>query len=439
MNGLQHAPAEASTTIFALASGAPPAAIAIMRLSGPRTDAILEALAGSLTAPRLATLRVLRHAGEALDQALVLRFPGPGSYTGEDSAELHLHAGAAVIEAVADALLALGATPAEPGEFTRRACLSGRIGLLEAEAIADLVAAETGAQRRQALDQLGGGLSRLYEGWAQRLRLLLARQEALIDFPDEDLPDETDAANRSDLRSLCEEMQAHLADGARSERIRSGVRVVIAGAPNAGKSSLLNALSGGEDAIVSPIAGTTRDAISVRLQVAGTLVSFIDTAGLHETGDAIEAEGIRRARAHAARADLVLSLVEPGAAPEQIVTEAECWVIRSKADLLTAPAAPGELAISTRSGQGLDRLREKLVATVRRLTAGGAGASLTQARHRAGVEEAVAHLRDAQAQTWPELRGEALRLAMLALGRLTGRIGVEDVLDTIFGQFCIGK
>ena len=439
MSALQHAPAEASTTIFALASGAPPAAIAIMRLSGPRTDAILEALAGPLTPPRQAVLRVLHHGGERLDQALVLRFPGPGSYTGEDSAELHLHAGAAVIEGVADALLALGAVPAEPGAFTRRACLSGRIDLLEAEAIADLVAAETAAQRRQALDQLGGGLSRLYDGWAGRLRLLLARQEALIDFPDEALPDETEAANRAELRQLCDEMQAHLEDGTRGERVRSGVRVVIAGAPNAGKSSLLNALSGEDDAIVSPVAGTTRDAISVRLHLAGTLVTFVDTAGLHDTGDAIEAEGIRRARDHAARADLVLNLVAPDAEPVEIETEAACWVVRSKADLRSGPVAPGELAISTRSGQGLDVLRERLIEAVSQLTSRGTGISLTRARHRAGVEETVAHLRDAQAQDWPELRGEALRLAMLALGRLTGRVGVEDVLDTIFGQFCIGK
>src|SRR5580698_10286029 len=300
-------------TIFAVASGAGRAAIAVMRISGPASGAVLRALAGRLPAPRRASLRRLRDAdGAELDRALVLWLPGPGSYTGEDAAELHLHGGRAVIEGVADALVALGARPAEPGEFTRRAFLNGRMDLTECEAVHDLITAETDAQRRQALRQLDGALGTLYRGWSDRLRLLLAQQEALIDFPDEDLPPEVEAQVLGELEALQREVTAHLDDDRRGERLREGLVFAITGRPNVGKSSLMNALAERDVAIVSATPGTTRDAIETRIVLAGVPVTLVDTAGLRDTTDPIEAEGVRRARARAASADLVLEVIEAG-------------------------------------------------------------------------------------------------------------------------------
>ena len=291
-------------TSFALASGAGRAAVAVVRLSGPGAGAALAALAGRLPAPRQASLRRLRHAGLVLDQALVLWFPGPAAYTGEDSAELHLHGGPAVVAAVADALVGLGLHPAEPGEFTRRAFLNGKLDLTAAEGIADLIAAETEAQRRQALRQAEGGLAARHAGWAARLTRLLARQEAFIEFEEEDLPADLDAQVTADAAALRDEMAALLAEAPRAERLREGVAVAILGAPNAGKSSLLNALVEREAAIVSARAGTTRDVVEVRLVLAGVPVTLADTAGLRDTADEIEAEGVRRALARAEAADL---------------------------------------------------------------------------------------------------------------------------------------
>src|SRR5580692_4455742 len=294
-------------TIFAIASGAGRAAIAVMRLSGPDSATMLRALAGRLPPPRHASLQRLRDAaGEELDHALVLWLPAPASYTGEDSAELHLHGGRAVIDGVADALVALGARPAEPGEFTRRAFLNGRMDLIEAEAIGDLVDAETSAQRAQALRQLDGALGVIYRDWAERLRVLLAQQEALIDFPDEDLPVETEALALGELAALTREIGAHLDDGRRGERLREGLVFAVTGAPNVGKSSLVNALAERDVAIVSELPGTTRDTLEARVVFGGVPVTLVDTAGLRETQDAIEAEGVRRARARAAAADLVI-------------------------------------------------------------------------------------------------------------------------------------
>ena len=298
-------------TIFAIASGAGRAAIAVLRLSGPDSAALLRALAGRLPPPRRASLRRLRDAaGEQLDHALVLWLPAPASYTGEDAAELHLHGGRAVIEGVADALVALGARPAEPGEFTRRAFLNGRLDLIEAEAIGDLVEAETSAQRAQALRQLDGALGAIYRDWAERLRLLLAQQEALIDFPDEDLPAETEALALAELAALSREIGAHLDDGRRGERLREGLVFAITGPPNVGKSSLVNALAEREVAIVAPTPGTTRDALEARVVLGGVPVTLVDTAGLRAAQDAIEAEGVRRAHARAAAADLVIVVGE---------------------------------------------------------------------------------------------------------------------------------
>jgi tRNA modification GTPase len=428
-------------TIFALASGAGQAAIAVMRISGPTSGGLLDALCGGRPEPRRVTLRRLRDTtGEVLDQALVLWLPGPGSYSGEDSAELHLHAGRAVIAGVADALVGLGARPADPGEFTRRAFLNGRMDLIEAEAVGDLVVAETAEQRRQALRQLDGALGDLYRGWAARLRLLLAEQEALIDFPDEDLPPETEAALLAELAALRQAVGRHLDDGRRGERLREGLVFAVAGPPNVGKSSLVNALAGRDVAIVAASPGTTRDALEIRLDLGGVPVTLVDTAGLRETGDAVEAEGVRRARARAAAADLVVSVCDILAGVGEAGSRGCVHEVRvaNKADLGgCAPA--GALAVSAATGAGLDVLRARLASEARALTDAAGPPPLTRARHRAALRDAAERLAGAREAAWPELRAEDLRLALRALGRVTGEVGVEDILDTIFSRFCIGK
>jgi len=430
--------AQSGTPIFALATGAGRAAVAIMRVSGAGAHDILARLC-PVPPPRSAQVRSLRHdAGEGtivLDHALVLWFPGPSSYTGEDSFELHLHAGQGVIDAVADALVALGARPAEPGEFTRRAFEHGRLDLLQAEGIADLIEAETEAQRRQALAQADGALSRVYQGWAERLKILLARQEALIDFPDEDLPPEVEQVVLDEISGLATEMGAHLDDGGRGERLRRGLVFAIVGAPNVGKSTLLNYLADRDAAIVSDRAGTTRDAIEVRVMLGGVPVTLVDTAGLRETQDPIEAEGIRRAMFHVKQADWVIHLFDTADAPEPAT--ADVLLVHSKTDIVPAP--DGILGISVHDGQGVAILRDRLSMRAKALTRQHANAPLTRARHRAGIEETRSALLASLDQPWPEMRGEDLRLAMRALGRLTGQVGVEDLLDSVFGQFCIGK
>ena len=423
-------------TIFALATASGRGAIAIMRISGSRCGVILDSLCrGRRPPPRHASLRNLWASDDLLDSALVLWLPGPRSYTGEDCGELHLHAGTAVCDAVAEALVSLGASPAEPGEFTRRAFSHGRLDLVEAEGIADLIEAETQTQRRQALGQVQGELSQVYEKWADRLRQVLARQEALLDFPEEELPIELEAGLLVELGALREEMQTHLASGGPAERLRRGLVFAIIGAPNVGKSSLLNALAERDAAIVSAIAGTTRDALEVRVILGGVPVLLIDTAGLRDALDEIEAEGIRRARFHAAQADLVLRVVDPWTAAEP--SKATELIVCNKIDQASPPL--GSHAVSALTGSGMDDLRDLLAGQARALTAQSGPAPLTRARHRDGVTKAEQHLFGAMQSPWPELRGEELRLAMRALGRLTGNIGVEDLLDTIFGQFCIGK
>lgn len=437
----------ATDTIFALASGAGRAAVAVLRLSGPRSGDILTALSGRLPAPRMASLRRLRapESGDALDQALVLWFPGPASYTGEDSGELHLHGGPAVIAAVGTALAALGARPAEPGEFTRRAFLNGRMDLTAAEGIADLIDAETDAQRRQALRQADGALAALYGGWAQRLTRLLAHQEAAIEFAEDDLPTDLGDRAREGAALLRGEITDHLADGGRGERLRDGVVVAILGAPNAGKSSLLNALVGRDAAIVSARAGTTRDVVEVRLVLAGVPVTLADTAGLREAADEIEQEGIRRAHRRAEEADLILAVFAADVPPD---ADTLAWVrpgtvvLANKTDLARAPAMLGgvvPLPVSARSGEGLDALRRHLTEAATRLATVGDAALLTRPRHRAALTEAATWLAEAETAPLPELAAEALRAALRALGRLTGRVGVEDILDVVFGEFCIGK
>ena len=431
-------------TIFAVASGAGQAAVAVLRLSGPHAGAVLDALAGRRPVPRLAALRPLRDAeGGVLDRALVLWFPAPARYTGEDSAELHLHGGRAVVQGVAAALVAAGARPAEPGEFTRRAFLNGRMDLLAAEAVADLVEAETEAQRKQALAQLGGALGDIYRGWAARLTRMLAWQEALIDFPDEDLPDSVVAEGARDLAGLTAEIAAHLDDGHRGEKLRDGLVFAIAGPPNAGKSTLINALAERDVAIVSPLAGTTRDVLEVRVVLGGVPVTLLDTAGLREASDPIEQEGVRRARARAAMADLVIEVRgaaadEAGSAEAALPGSARRLVVQNKADLVEARPAD-VLWVSALTGDGLPALRQRLADAAHELAGLAGPPALTRARHRAALTAALARLQQAAQAALPELRGEDLRAALYEMGRITGQVGAEAVLDAVFGQFCIGK
>ena len=377
-----------------------------------------------------------------LDRALVLWFPAPHSYTGEDSAELHLHGGRAVLSAVADALVVLGARPAEPGEFTRRAFLNGRMDLVEAEAVADLVEAETSAQRVQALRQMEGALGALLRGWAERLVRLLAQQEALIDFPDEDLPPEVESAALAEIEALAGEIGAALDDDRRGERLREGLVFAVSGAPNVGKSTLINALAAREVAIVAPTPGTTRDVLEARVELGGVPVTLLDTAGLRESDDAIEAEGVRRARARAADADAVVLVGDasyPCRGPRvESRTGQRVVKVTNKIDLVPA-LVEDTVGVSALTGGGMDRLREALADLARDLTQSSGPPPLTRARHRAALIEGVERLRAAGAASLPELRAEDLRLAMRAIGRVTGTVGVEDILDLVFLQFCIGK
>lgn len=436
----------AADTIYALATGAAAGAVAVLRLSGPGTAEAVRRLAGSLPPPRHASLRRLRAPdGETLDHSLVLWFPGPASYTGEDAAELHLHGGRSVIAGAIDALAVAGLRQAEPGEFTRRAFLHGKMDLTAAEAIADLIAAETAAQRRQALHQADGGLARLYGGWAERLARLLAHQEAAIEFAEDGLPTDLDAKARAGAGELRAEIEAHLADARRGELLREGLVFAIIGAPNAGKSSLLNALVGREAAIVSARAGTTRDIVEARLDLAGVPVTLSDTAGLREAADEIEAEGIKRAERRAHEAQLVITLFAADQPPDSETLRwigPEALVLVNKCDLAPAPAMIAgvpAIAISARQGTGLDALRDRLAEVALRLTGAGQGNQLTRPRHRAALTEASALLAEAEEASLAELTAEALRAALFALGRLTGRVGVEEILDIVFRDFCIGK
>ena len=439
-------------TIFALSSGGGRAAIAVIRVSGPAAGEALKMIGGGpLPAPREAALRRFRQpdTGEPIDRGLALWFPGPASATGEDVAEFHVHGGPAVLDSLLGALAALpGLRPAEPGAFTRRAFEAGRLDLTEAEGIADLVAAETEAQHRQALTQMEGGLHRLYDGWRERLMALRAHVEAAIDFSDQDLGDDPLAAAPR-LAALEAEIAAHLDDARRGERLRSGFTIAIVGAPNAGKSSLLNRLSGREAAIVSARAGTTRDVVEVRLDLAGWPLTLADTAGLRESRDEIESEGVRRALDRAASADLTLVVFDGALWPEAdapsvaLLGEAALPVL-NKTDLLArpAPAAIGGTtvcAVSCLTGAGIEALLERLADEIaRRYPAGGAPA-LTRARHRQAVVECRAALARAIAGPADERLAEELRLAARALGRITGRVDVEAVLDLVFRDFCIGK
>jgi tRNA modification GTPase len=466
-------------TIFAVSTPAGRGAIAVVRVSGEQAGEALTTLAGRITSPRLATVRQLQGGGgEPLDEAIVLWFPAPASATGENVAEFHLHGGRAVIQAVLDALAHLpGFRPAEPGEFTRRAVENGRLDLTQAEALADLIDAETPSQRRQALDQYDGALARLYEGWRARLVRLLAHAEAGIDFSDEELPDGLDTQIRDGIAALLDEIGRHMADGRSGEITREGLMLTVIGPPNAGKSSLVNALARRDIAIVSDRPGTTRDVLEARLDLGGYAVTIADTAGLRLSEDAIESEGVRRALARAESGDLTLLLLD-GTSPEPFVglpedaVENAALVVWNKIDLLTGVAdkstgvastsplrggrnaqhfgwgANGEgptlsenpITISVRTGEGMDTLVETLIAKVReRLDRPREFPLITRARHRHALQDAVDALRRACNQDQSELIAEELRLALRALGRIAGRVDIEELLDVVFRDFCIGK
>ncbi len=417
-----------------------------MRASGPLSGPALVALAGGLPPPRRARHVRLRDPdnGDDIDDGLVLWFPAPRSVTGEDIAEFQVHGGRAVVAALFGVLGRLGLRPAEPGEFTRRAFLNRKLDLVQAEAVADLAAAETEAQRRQALRQLDGGLGAIYRGWSERLTRLLAHLEAAIDFPDENLPPAIEAEVAAETERLATEIDAHLADHRRGERLRDGIAVAIVGPPNAGKSSLLNCLAQREAAITSPIAGTTRDVIEVAIDLAGYPVVLADTAGLRDSADEIEQEGLRRALARAQTAELRLFVFD--ARQPQDAAGAAAWpgadtlLVANKIDLVQAhtilPA--GSLAISALTGAGVSALIEQLAARIA-ADYDGAAPLLTRTRHRAALERARDGLRRALAAPLPELRAEDLRLAWRSLGQITGQVDVEDLLDVIFAEFCIGK
>jgi tRNA modification GTPase len=452
-----------SDTIFALSSGRPPAAIAVVRVSGPHAaDAVME-LAGKVPQPRQAMLARLRdRAGEAIDDALVLWFPAPHSETGEDTAEFQLHGGRAVVAAVLAALGDIpGLRPAEAGEFTRRAFLNGKLDLTRVEGLADLIGAETEAQRRQALRQLTGLLGDHAERWRAQLIEALALVEALIDFPDEEVGEDVLAPALALAAQLEREVRDHLADERRGERLREGLTVAIAGPVNVGKSSVINRLARKPAAIVSPFAGTTRDVIEVHLDLAGYPVTVLDTAGLRESGDPVEQEGVRRARDRAAGADLVLWIIDAtdAAAPDPpaAFTERDAppvWVIVNKSDLVDKVAitakpsgqplsgADARWRISALTGACFEALVADLANYAAQSFGRGESSLITRERHRALLTSCAESLGRALAQGGSgheDLIAEELRLAAWALGRLTGRVDVEDVLDVIFRDFCIGK
>ncbi|HWA47558.1 MAG TPA: tRNA uridine-5-carboxymethylaminomethyl(34) synthesis GTPase MnmE [Dongiaceae bacterium] len=439
-------------TIYALATAPGRAGVAIVRVSGGAARNVIKRLTRrDLPAPRVATLRRLVDDNDApIDDALVLFFAAPNSFTGEDVAEFHLHGGPAVVASMLRVLRNMqNCRLAEPGEFTRRAFHNDKLDLAQVEGLADLVAAETEAQRRQALRQAEGALSRVYEDWRARLLRTLARLEAFIDFPEDDLPEQLIAAINGEIAELVGDLDRHLADSHRGEILRDGLTVAILGAPNVGKSSIINKLSQREAAIVSSIAGTTRDVIEVRMDLGGYPVTVADTAGLRASADEIEQEGIRRALARAEHADLKLLVFDGGIWPgidgetAKLIDDRALCVV-NKADLLREPeplAIEGRavIKVSARTGLGIEALAAAVTEAARDRMESGEGVVLTRARHRAALEECHAALIRAAGAAQPELKAEDLRLAAQALGRITGRVDVEDVLDLIFKEFCIGK
>lgn len=438
-----------SQTIFALASGALPAGVAVLRISGPAAFTMVNALVGDVPAPRQAALRTIRSAdGAFLDRGLVLVFASPHSFTGEDCAELHLHGGRAVVTAVLKSLAGFhGARMAEAGEFSRRAFENGKMDLLEIEGLADLLAADTEMQRRLASEQASGHLSSLYDDWREKLIFARSMLEAELDFSDEgDIPGSVSNRIWNEVALLKQQVDKGIQDLRAGEIIRDGFKVALAGAPNAGKSSLMNALAQRDVAIVTPIAGTTRDVVRCELDIEGYKFELYDTAGLRETADVIEQEGIRRAMRTISDADLVLELTDMSAAVRGDPIGIDRPVIRvgTKLDVLSEArggACDFDVCLSSVSGEGLEELRSRLLRAVRESTNVASLAIPSRLRHAERLRSASAHLQSAlQNEMSPlELRAEDLRLASMELSRMTGRIDTETLLGKIFSEFCVGK
>ena len=435
--GAQQAVTLACDTIYALSSGRPPSAIAVLRVSGPQAGPAVEALAGHIPSPRRAALAEIRHPNthELLDSALLLWMPGPSSVTGEDIAELHLHGGRAVVDAVQDALAGLpGLRPAVPGEFTRRAFDNGRIDLNEAEGLADLLLAETQSQRRQAQSAAAGELSARLATWRQTLLDLSARAEAMIDFSDEgEVSDAGLEGLRRDAAGLADSLDAMLVS-APAERLRDGVRVVIAGPTNSGKSSLFNRLVERDAAIASPIAGTTRDLIEAPVAIGGVPFLFVDTAGLRQSSDPIESEGVERAAAAVEGADIVLWLGEVDGAPQR----EEVILVHSRSDIRPGQALPRQIAVSAKTGANIAGLIGEITCRALALLP-PEGSTVVNRRQRTGIAEMASSLHYLSRSDGLIIVAEHLRVALRVCDALTGRAGVENMLDALFARFCLGK
>jgi tRNA modification GTPase len=433
-----------SDTIFALSSGRGRAGVAVVRVSGPAAGEATAALTGAAPGkPRLAARRrLVTPTGEPIDDGLVLWFPASASFTGQDVAEFHIHGGRAVVDALLAALGELpGLRPADAGEFTRRAVENGKFDLTQAEALADLINAETEAQRRQALRQYGGALAGLYDGWRTALIRAAAWAEAAIDFSDEELPPDVLSKTKAQAADILDEIRNHLNDARRGEILREGFHLTVIGPPNSGKSSLVNALAQRDVAIVSEVAGTTRDVVEVRLDLGGYPVVVADTAGLRDTSDKIEGEGVRRAISRAEGGDAVLMLLDATrngpAHPTPALGDVPMLTVWNKADL-PHPERPGPV-ISVQTGAGMDELLARIESVVKERLSSDVAAPLTRQRHRHTLKEAELALTRALGTEAPELLAEELRIALRHLGRITGRVDIEDLLNVVFQDFCIGK
>ncbi len=439
----------ASDTIFAPASGTGKAGIAIIRVSGVKSRKVLELICGIFN-PEAKKVQFSTFknplTGEIIDKGITVYFAAPASYTGEDVAELQIHGGRAVIAALLKALCVIeGLRPAEAGEFSRRAVMNGKMDLTAAEGVADLINADTEEQRKQALRQLSGELGSLYESWRHGLIKILASLEAYIDFPEEDIPPESIDSAKSAIKSLSEEISSHLNDNHRGERLRDGFSIAIIGAPNAGKSSILNRLVKRDVAIVSQTAGTTRDIIEAYIDISGYPVIFADTAGLREAKEEIEAEGIKRALAKAENADLVLAVFSGDKYPFldnetiELVKDKNHILVLNKSDVVQEKISPDLLPVSALTGEGIDNLSAKISLIVEERLSLRESPALTSIRHRQALNDCLLSLKRSINAPQLDLMAEDIRIAARSLGSITGHINVEEILDMVFKDFCIGK